>query len=70
MSYITQRNRPIATLIKWYSDKKSGKVSDARKEIIRRFDYLDWNVQKKILMAFLDAGQSDRQWAYRKIYRH
>lgn len=26
MSYITQRNRPIATLIKWYSDKKSGKV--------------------------------------------
>ena len=64
-----KRNRPIATLIKWYSDKESGKVVEARKEIQHRFDYLDWNVQKKILMAFLDAGQSDRQWAYRKIYR-
>jgi hypothetical protein len=27
-----QRNRPVATLIKWYIDKKSGKVSEAVKK--------------------------------------
>lgn len=66
---ITQRNRPIATLLKWYADKGSGKVTDARKEILRRFDYLDWRVQKRIALAFLQGGKSDREWAYRKIYR-
>lgn len=66
---ITQRNRPIATLLKWYADKGSGKVTDARKEIMRRFDYLDWKVQKRIALMFLQGGKSDREWAYRKIYR-
>ena len=64
-----QRNRPIATLIKWYIDKKSGKVSEARKEIQRRFDYLDWKDQKRIILAFLNAGKNDRAWAYSKVYR-
>ncbi|MBO5538049.1 MAG: hypothetical protein J5965_11905 [Aeriscardovia sp.] len=63
------KNRPIATLVKWYADKKSGKVSDARKEIQKRFDYLDWKDQKRILLLFLQAGKSDRIWAYSKIYR-
>lgn len=54
------RNRPIATLIEWYSDKKSGKVTDARKEIQKRFDYLDWNVQKRIVLTFLQS-RVDRQ---------
>jgi hypothetical protein len=63
------RNRPIASLIKLYLDKKSGKVSDARKEIQKRFDYLDWKDQKRIILAFLQSGKSDREWAYGKIYR-
>lgn len=63
------RNRPITTLLKWFSDKKSGKVTDARKEIQRRFDYLDWRDQKRIILAFLQSGKSDREWAYGKIYR-
>ena len=63
-----QRNRPIATLIEWYCDKKSGKVTDARKEIQKRFYYLDWDVQKQIIMAFLQSGKSDREWAYNKVY--
>ena len=63
------KNRPIATLVKWYADKKSGKVSDARKEIQKRFDYLEWDDQKRILLLFLQAGKSDRIWAYSKIYR-
>ena len=62
-----KRNTPIATLIKNYINKKSGKVSDSRDEIQIRFDYLDWKDQKKILSAFLESGKKDRQWAYSKI---
>ncbi len=65
---IRKRNTPIATLIKQYTDKKSGKVSDSRREIQRRFDCLDWKDQKKILMEFLDSCPSDREWAYGKLY--
>ncbi len=63
------RNRPITTLIKWFNDKKSRKVTDARKEIQKRFDYLDWKDQKRIIHAFLQSSKSDRKWAYGKIYR-
>lgn len=63
------RNRPIAMLVSWYLDKKSGKVTDARKEIQKRFDYLDWDIQKRIVLAFLQSGLTDRQWAYGKAFR-
>lgn len=64
---IKKRNTPVATLIKNYINKKSGKVCDSRREIKRRFDYLDWKHQKKILMAFLDSNITDREWAYAKL---
>ena len=47
------RNNPIAIVIKNYIDKKSGKVTEARDEIKRRFAGLDWDDQKHILEAFL-----------------
>ena len=59
-----KRNTPIATLIKNYINKKSGKVPESRKEIQRRFDHLDWKDQKKIMQAFLESGKADRLWAY------
>ena len=62
-----KRNTPIATLIRNYVDKKSGKVSESREEIKWRFNALDWKDQKRIIMAFLDAGKSDRAWAYGKV---
>lgn len=61
-----KRNTPIATLIKNYVNKRSRKVAESREEIQRRFDYLDWKDQKKIILAFLDSGKKDRQWAYSK----
>lgn len=61
------RNNPIATVIKNYLDKKSGKVTESREEIQRRFFGLDWKDQKKIMSAFLDAGKSDRNWAYSRL---
>ena len=61
------KNQPIATVIKNYVNKKSGKVTDSRKEIQRRFFGLDWKDQKKIMAAFLDASTSDRDWAYSRL---
>ena len=62
-----KRNTPIATLIKNYINKKSGKVPESRKEIRGRFDHLDWKDQKKIMQAFLESGKGDRLWAYSKL---
>ena len=64
---IVSRNNPIATVIKNYVNKKSGKVTDSRNEIQRRFFGLDWKDQKKIMAAFLDSGISDRDWAYSRL---
>ena len=69
LSTIT-RNRPIATLIKWFTERKKGKVVETRMEIQRRFDGLDWKDQKKILLFCLSSGKSDRQWAYTKLIRN
>lgn len=38
---------PIATILKWYLERRKGKVVKARNEIQRRFHGLDWDVQKK-----------------------
>jgi len=62
-----KRNTPIATLIRNYVNKKSGQVAQSREEIQRRFDFLDWKDQKKIILAFLESGKTDRQWAYSKV---
>lgn len=61
------RNNPIAIVIRNYTNKKSGKVKDARNEIQRRFFGLDWKDQKRIMAAFLDSGVSDRNWAYSRL---
>lgn len=60
-------NHPIATVIKNYENKKSGKVTESRQEIQRRFFGLDWKDQKKIMHAFLKAGKADRDWAYSRL---
>ena len=63
-----EHNKPISIAIKGYMDKKSGKVTESRKEIERRFDGLDWRYQKQILFGFLQSGATDREWAYRKLF--
>lgn len=63
-----KRNTPIATLIRNYKDKKSGKVTTSREEIQWRFHCLDWKDQKKIMAAFLESGKKDREWVYSQIF--
>lgn len=70
MKYLQQnKNTSTSLLLKRFTDKQSGKVGEARREIQHRFDYLDWNVQKRILLYFLDSGKSDRMWAYAKLLK-
>jgi hypothetical protein len=57
-------------LIKNFVNKRSGKVTESREESQRRFDCLDWKDQKKIVLAFLDSGKKDRQWAYAKTLEY
>ena len=64
MKNITKHNRPINTVLKEYIERQKGKVVEARKELQRRFYGLDWNIQKKILVAHLKSSKSDREWAY------
>ena len=62
-----KRNRPIATLLQWFTERKKGKVTESRNGMQDRFNGQSWNDQKKILLAFLQSIKSDRVWAYRKI---
>ena len=65
---IVLRNPPINTRIKWFCDKRSGHVEEARNEIKHRFAYLDWSQQKKIIIAFLSSNKKDRQWIYSQMF--
>ena len=70
MDYLRQnKNTSVSLLLKRFANKQSGQVGEARREIQRRFDYLDWNVQKRILLYFLESGRSDRMWAYTKLLK-
>lgn len=61
---VPQRNESISRLLKWFTDKKSGKVVAARKELKGRFYTQSYSDQKKIIKAFLESGNaSDREWA-------
>ena len=64
MKNITKHNRPIKTVLKEYVERHKGKIVEARKELQRRFNGLDWNIQKKVLVAHLKSSKSDREWAY------
>ena len=65
-----KRNTAVSTLINNYTNKESGMVIDSRNELQARFNYLDWNVQKKILEIFLNSNKADRNWAYKKLRRY
>lgn len=60
----TKKNAPISTWIKKFTNKRSGKVAEARDVLQWRFYAQDWKCQKRIIFAFLDGSKRDRQWAY------
>lgn len=64
---LQKRNTPIGRLIRDYTNKESGRVSESKLEIKRRFEHLDWKDQKRIVSAFLDSCRSDREWMYVRL---
>lgn len=58
----TNKEVPITTILKWYLERKRGKVVETRKEIQQSFRDLDKNVQKEIILAFLSKGKEDSSW--------
>lgn len=70
MNNIYRFNQPIKRLLRDFENKKSGKVVESRREIRRRFDFLDRSHQVKFLMACFLSCKSDREWAYEELTRH
>lgn len=64
---LQKRNTPISRLIRDYTNKESGRVSESKMEIKRRFEHLDWKDQKRIVSAFLASCRSDREWMYVRL---
>ena len=58
------------TLIAWYQDKKSGKVSVACKELMSRFPTESVESQQEILNTFLSGGKKEVGWAGRRLRVH
>lgn len=61
---------PTVTLLKWYADKKSGKVSIAIKELMNRFHSESAESQRSILKAFLFGGKKEMEWSARYLRDH
>lgn len=64
---VPSRNEPISSLLKQFTDKRSGKVATARKKLRDRFAKQDFQMQRKILRAMLHASKQDRMWAYNRL---
>lgn len=62
-----QPNEPITTLLRWYQDKGSKKVSYAYKRLAKRFDAQSFTDQKKIIGAFLTGGKKSSEWAATRL---
>ncbi|MBO4568652.1 MAG: hypothetical protein J5674_01505 [Candidatus Methanomethylophilaceae archaeon] len=58
------------TLLRYYTDKKSRKVSMAVKELMRRFPSETQESQRTILRAFLSGGRKEMEWAGRHLRDH
>lgn len=61
------RNESICALLKSFTDKQSGKVTEARAELRDRFSKQSFLTQQKILKAMLNASKQDRIWGYKQL---
>lgn len=65
-----QPNEPISTLLRWYQDKGSKKVSYAYERLVKRFDAQSFADQKKILGVFLVGSKKSSEWAATRLRRN
>lgn len=63
------RNETLSSLLKLFSDKRSGRVEYSRKELQRRYPYQSYADQKRILKQMFSGSKADRMWACRRLSR-
>lgn len=61
---------PTSSLLEWYANKKSGKVSVAIKELMARYRSESFEGQQEILRAFIMGGKKEMEWAGRRLRDH
>lgn len=62
-------NAPIEEMLDDYVSRRKGKVTEARRQLRKRFDGLDHDIQEKIMMAFMASDlESDRKFIAAKLY--
>ena len=66
-----EKNKPLKVLLDMFTDKKSKCVATSRVALKDRFYCASYADQCKILRAFLaSTAASDRDWAYRILYKN
>lgn len=61
------KNESVSVLLEWYNNKKSKKVTVAKKKLCKRFLYLAYNEQLAIMFAFLNGTKTDREWCFKTL---
>ena len=64
---VHHRNETLSSLLKLFSDKRSGRVEYSRKELQRRYPYQSYADQKRILKQMFSGSKADRMWACRRL---
>lgn len=68
--HLPRKVESTSALLRLYTDKKSGRVTYARKELKKRFETQPYKVQKQILKAFLYGSRDDRIRTFWYLRKH
>ena len=62
-------NYPIAEVLDDYVNRRKGRLVEAKRQLRKRFDGLDHDMQKAVMMAFMERGcESERRFICDKLY--
>lgn len=61
------RNESVEELLALYTNRKSGKVVDARKKLQKRYMHFSYDDQILVMRTMLKGGKIDRDWCYNTL---
>ena len=62
-------NYPIEEVLDDYVNRRTGKLVEAKRQLKKRFDGLDHDMQEKVMMALMEHGNlTERNFIYEKLY--
>ena len=62
-------NYPIDEVLHDFIFRPKGKVVEAKRQLKKRFDGMDHDMQEKVMMAFMaQGGEKEREFIYEKLY--